>query len=226
MYQNQDSFAAEFDAFDNTDRKFPVIVGEYACIFALGDGYPEVGAQTMGMALAEGIMLLGAERNSDVIRGTAYGALNKHYDEESDTVSVYKHTADRVLKTNSYYVQQIMARYHGQETLPVTTQYGEGIDPLYWSATREDNGRSILKILNYYGPGSQVDVVFDQAHEPVAEMVTLTSPGCDSINSLEELGGVTSRIEESKIREVEGKFNVAFHSECELKVLLVSPVGE
>lgn len=226
IYQGQDRFAGEYNAFDNTDRRFPVIVGEYACIFSHGNSFPEIGAQTMGMALSEGIMLLGAERNSDVIRGTAYGALNKHYDEEPDTVAVYKHTADRILKSNSYYLQQIMARYHGVETLPVSSAFGEGIDPLFWSATREANGRSILKILNYYGPASEVDVLFDEPHEAIAEVITFTSSDCESTNNFEELGGISSRIEESTLDETDGKFTVIFGSECELKILLISPSAE
>lgn len=72
----------------------PIIFGDYACIFEFGNSYPEIGAQTKGMALAEGIMLLGAERNSDTVKGTAYDALIKEYNEVPDSVAVMKHTAN------------------------------------------------------------------------------------------------------------------------------------
>lgn len=222
IYEGQDAFAREYDAFDNTDRNYPVIVGEYACIFEFGNGYPEIGAQTFGMALAEGIMLLGAERNSDVIMGTAYGALDKHYDEEPDTVAVYKHTADRVLKTNSFYLQKVMAQYFGDETVPVTTEFGLGIDPLFWSATKDGDGTTYMKILNYYNSGSICEVVFDGEHRSTAQVVVLTAPSCQSINSFPELGGITSEIRtETLDSDGDGVFRVVFERDCEMRILIV-----
>lgn len=219
LYQNQDSFAAMYDAFDQTDRNYPVIVGEYACIYKNNNQGPEIGAQSMGMALAEGIMLLGAEKNSDAIRGTAYGALIKHYDEESNTVSVIKHTANQVLHTTSYYVQKVFAEHHGQETVAVSTQFGEGIGPVYWSATKTGS-RRYLKLINYYGSGSVVDVVFQGSFSTIAEVVTLTTPSCDSLNSLPQLGGEETKLTRSLLASSNGRFEVIFANPCELKVLI------
>ncbi|OBT72105.1 hypothetical protein VF21_09175 [Pseudogymnoascus sp. 05NY08] len=219
MYENQNSFAALYDRFDNANRSLPIIVGEYACIFEFGNGYPEIGAQTMGMALAEGIMLLGAERNSDIVKGTAYGALIKEYNEAPDTVAVIKHTANEILHSTSYYIQQVFSQYKGKETVAVTTEYGLGIDPLYWSATRTGSTR-YLKLINYYGTGSVVDVVFEGDHASVATIITLTTPECSSTNKLPALGGESTSILESTIIEVSGAFTVTFTNPCEAKVLI------
>ena len=62
-----------FDTFDQASRDYPVLVGEYAATQA-GSGSGQIGAQTLGMACAEAIFLLGCERNSDIIFGTSYGA--------------------------------------------------------------------------------------------------------------------------------------------------------
>lgn len=219
MYENQNGFASLYDRFDNANRSLPIIVGEYACIFEFGNGYPEIGAQTMGMALAEGIMLLGAERNSDIVKGTAYGALIKEYNEEPDTVAVIKHTANQILQSTSYYIQQVFSQYKGEETVAVTSEYGLGIDPLYWSATRTGSTR-YLKLINYYGTGSVVDVVFEGDHSRVANIITLTAPDCSSTNKLPQLGGESTSILETTITEASGAFTVTFTNPCEVKVLV------
>ncbi|ETS73340.1 hypothetical protein PFICI_14945 [Pestalotiopsis fici W106-1] len=219
FYYNQNTFVSLFDRFDNANRSLPIIVGEYACIHEFDNGSPEIGAQTMGTALAEGIMLLGAERNSDIVMGTAYGALIKEYDEAPNTVAVIKHSADQILQSTSYYVQQIFSQYKGEETVSVTTQFGEGIDPLYWSATRTGSTR-YLKLINYYGPSSVVDVVLQGTHSSTAQVVTLTAPDCSSTNKLSQLGGESTSITESTIVESDGKFTVIFGNPCEIKVLI------
>lgn len=219
FYYNQNTFVSLYDRFDNANRSLPIIVGEYACIFEFANGYPEVGAQTMGMALAEGIMLLGAERNSDIVKGTAYGALIKEYNEQPGTVAVIKHTANQTLQTASYYVQQIFSQYKGTETVAVTTQYGEGIDPVYWSATRTGTTR-YLKLINYYGPASVIDVVLQGAHLSTAQVVTLTAPDCSATNKLPLLGGESTNISLSTLTEANGKFTVTFGNPCEVKVLV------
>ncbi|KAH6643512.1 glycoside hydrolase superfamily [Boeremia exigua] len=219
MYDNQEFFARQYDVFDHTDRNFPVIVGEYACIRAGGAGGPEIGSQTVGMALSEAIMLLGAERNSDVIRGTAYGALIKNYVEESNTVAVIKHTADQILRSTSYYVQKLFSEYHGEETVAVRTEFGLGIDPVFWSATKTGNTR-YLKLINYYGPGSVVDVVFEGQFAKTAQVVTLSAASCDDSNKLPQLGGEATTVKTSSLVSENGRFTVAFGAPCEIKVLV------
>lgn len=219
MYDNQDFSARQYDVFDHTDRAYPVIVGEYACVRPGGAGGPEVGAQTMGMALAEGITLLGAERSSDVIRGPAYGALIKHYVEEPNTVAVMKHTADQILLRASYYVQKLFSEYHG-ETAAVSTQFGEGIGPVYWSATRTGATR-YLELVNYYGPGSVVDVVFEGQSASTAKVVTLTAASCNNANKLPRLGGEATKVETSTLQSQNGRFTVTFGASCEVNILVV-----
>ncbi|KAH6713129.1 glycoside hydrolase superfamily [Leptodontidium sp. MPI-SDFR-AT-0119] len=219
FYYNQDTFVALYDRFDNANRSLPIIVGEYACIYEFSNGSPEIGAQTMGMALAEGIMLLGAERNSDIVKGTAYGAMIKEYNEEPGTVAVIKHTANQILHSTSYYIQQTFSQYKGEETVAVSTQYGDGIGPVYWSATRTGATR-YLKLINYYGSGSVVDVVLQGDHLSTAQVITLTAPDCSSTNKLPQLGGESTTIVSSTLTELNGRFTVAFENPCEVKILI------
>lgn len=78
--------------------------------------------------------------------------------EEPGTVAVIKHTANQILQTTSYYIQQTFSQYSGEDIIAVTMQYGDGIGPVYWPATRTGATR-YLKLINYYGLGSVIDVV-------------------------------------------------------------------
>ena len=81
------------------------------------------------MALAEGIMLLGAERSSDTVKGTAYEAMIREYNKVSDTVAVTKHTVDQSLQTMSSYIQQMFSWYKLKvdETVAITTDFRLGM---------------------------------------------------------------------------------------------------
>lgn len=220
IYANEDTFAGLYNRYDNHDRSRPVIVGEYAAVVT-GSNPGQAGQQTMGMALSEAIMLLGCERNSDIVKGTSYGALIKSYDEEPGTVAVIKHTADATLKSLSFYVQKLFAQNHGDATLPVTTEGGDGIGPVYWSATKRNTGATILKLVNYHGPGSAVNIVFEGSNAGEAQVVTFTTPNCGSINNLPYLGGESGSITTSTLQGQNGKFAVYFGNECEVKILTV-----
>ncbi|KAI6784837.1 uncharacterized protein J7T54_007931 [Emericellopsis cladophorae] len=128
---------------------YPVFVGEYASIREGSATGPETGAQTFGMPSREAIMLLGIERNSYIILEFVYGALIKQYDENPNTVAVIKHTANEILRSMSYYLQQLSAAHVGTDTLPAKATEG-GLGPVWWSATKAGR-RTVLKMVNYNG---------------------------------------------------------------------------
>ena len=154
IYGNEAYFSSLFGTFDQASRQYPVLVGEYAATQIGSVSSGQVGAQTLGMACAEAIFLLGCERNSDIVFGASYGALIKSYNEAPDSVAVIKHTANEILLTMSYYVQKLFADHQGSVTLPVTA-IGGGYGPVYWSATQSSTS-TILKMVNYKGSESTV----------------------------------------------------------------------
>lgn len=221
-YYNQDTFASRYNYFDNADRSQPVIIGEYAAIYPGSTGSNQIGAQTWGTSCAEAITLLGFERNSDVVIGSAYGALIKSYDEAPDTVAVMKHTANEVLKTTSYYIQKLFAEYMGTETLPVTATNGSA-GPVYWSAVKDDNS-IILKLVNYYGssgPANAITINALGSASSSARLIRLTAPNATSVNNLPALGGEATSLTESVITGHEGTFSVSFEQGTEVIVLVV-----
>ncbi|KAI8682324.1 Non-reducing end alpha-L-arabinofuranosidase [Fusarium sp. Ph1] len=222
IYDNEGHFVSLYNTFDQASRDYPVFVAEYAAIRAGTGTGAEIGAQTFGMACAEAIFLLGCERNSDIIVGSAYGALIKHYDEEPNTVAVIKHTATEVLYTMSYYVQKLFADYMGTETLPVTATEGK-VGPTYWSATKGSEG-TVLKLVNYNGPTGEagaVKVTVKGSSASTAKLTLLSAPSSTSVNNLPSMGGEASQITVKTISGQSGVFSVAFTKAYEIAILTV-----
>ncbi|RDW58507.1 hypothetical protein BP5796_12437 [Coleophoma crateriformis] len=218
-YQNEATFVSMFNAYDQASRQYPIWIAEYAAIRPGTTTSGQVGAQTLGMACAEAIFLLGCERNSDIVVGTSYGALIKHYDEEPGTVAVIKHTSNEILLTMSYYVQKLFADYKGTDTVPVTAT-GGGFGPMYWSATKSST-TTFLKMVNYNGSASTISVTIQGPLKHTATLITLTAPNSTSVNNLQSHGGETSKVITTTIAGSNGVFQVPFTSGYEVTILAV-----
>ncbi|OGE50069.1 hypothetical protein PENARI_c018G11306 [Penicillium arizonense] len=222
IYGNENYFVSLFNTFDQASRKYPVFINEYAATNTGSNNIGQVGAQTLGMSCAEAIFLLGCERNSDVIVGSAYGALIKNYNEAPDTVAVIKHTANEVLYTISYYVQKVFADHMGTRTLPVTATNG-GFGPVYWSGTANSSS-TILKLVNYNGKtgsSNAVQVNVKGSSKNIATLITLTAPSSTSVNNLPSLGGESSTITTTTLSGSAGSFSISFSKPYEIAVLVV-----
>lgn len=222
IYGNENYFVSLFNTFDQASRKYPVFVNEYAAINTGSNNNGQVGAQTMGMSCAEAIFLLGCERNSDVIVGSAYGALIKSYNEAPDTVAVIKHTATEILFTISYYVQKLFAANMGTVTLPVTATNGK-FGPVYWSATANSSS-TILKLVNYNGQtgtANAVQIKISGSTKTTATLITLTAPSSASVNNLPSLGGASSTVTTTTLAASQGSFFVSFSKPYEIAILVV-----
>lgn len=222
IYDNQDHFASLFSTFDQASRKYPAFVGEYAAIREGNGQGPEIGAQTFGMACSEAIMLLGVERNSDIILGSAYGALIKQFNEEPNTVAVIKHTANEILHSMSYYLQQLFAHHVGTETLPVKATSG-GLGPVWWSATKTKK-QTILKLVNYNGKTGQdgaVQIQIQGSKARKAELTVFTAASDKSTNKIPSQGGNEHSITTQTIKGINGLFEVTFTKPFEIVILTV-----
>ncbi|KAM0553146.1 hypothetical protein ACHAPJ_007433 [Fusarium lateritium] len=222
IYDNEAHFAGLFNTFDQASRDYPVFVAEYAAIRSGSNSGGEIGAQTFSMACAEAIFLLGCERNSDVIVGSAYGALIKQYDEEPRTVAVLKHTANQILKTNSFYVQKLFAANLGSKTVPVNAT-GGSFGPVYWSATKTAD-KTLLKLVNYdgkTGSSNAVEVKVQGSKANTATLTVLSAPSGSSVNNLPSGGGETSSIKTTTLKAKNGVFSVIFSKPYEIAVLSI-----
>lgn len=221
IYDGADAFVSLFGTFDQASRDYPVFVGEYAAIRPSGSSSGQVGAQTFSMTCAEAIFLLGAERNSDVIWGTSYGALIKDYVEQPETVALIKHTPNEIQYTNSFYLQQLFAANQGTATLPVTAD--GNFNPVYWSATTNGDA-TIVKLVNYdgtYGSDNAVTVSVEDTSKTSGTLTVLTAPSGDSVNELPSHGGDTSSVTTSTITGSGGQFTVEFTAAYQIVVLTI-----
>ncbi|KAE8363236.1 glycoside hydrolase superfamily [Aspergillus caelatus] len=221
IYGNENYFASLFGTFDHASREYPVFINEYAATSA-GSNTRQDGAQTLGMSCAEAIFLLGCERNSDIVVGSAYGALIKNYNEAPDTVAAIKHTANEILYTISYYVQKLFAENMGTRTLPVSATNG-GFGPVYWSAT-VNSSSTILKLVNYNGetgPSNAVVVNVEGSSKSTATLISLTAPNSTSVNNLPSLGGESSTITTTTLSGSAGNFSVSFSNPYEIAILVI-----
>ena len=162
-YEEPTYFLKNFDYFDNwqesTDNEnVTVIIGEYS-VYQIDtpDGIVNysnpvdlhVSYPRLLSAIAEGIYLLGAERNQNTVKMTTYAPTFQNFNFFNwtpDLVGFSANPMDTVLSL-SWYVQSLFAHYRGTESLPVTAVRGE-INPLWWVATIDGPTNAIyLKVI-------------------------------------------------------------------------------
>lgn len=136
--------------YDNYDRKGPkVFAGEYACHGASGKKWNHYEA-----SILEAALMTGMERNADVVWMTAYAPLLAHVEGWQWRPDLIWFDNNNVVRTVSYYVQQMYATHKGTNVLkltmdgkPVAGQPGQ--DGLFASAVVDkDSNRIIVKVVN------------------------------------------------------------------------------
>jgi alpha-L-arabinofuranosidase len=187
-YLTVDDMVAKFSGYDNSDRNYPVLVGEYAAIYDAEHVNPnQLDNPTLQSATSEAVYFLGLERNADVIVGISHGALIKSLHDEIDNVAMIKHTPNALVRSYSYYIAKLFATNYGTETVAVTGDTGYG--PLYWAATKNDAGTYFVKIVNYDGADSTPVTVLIPGKTSDATLITVSGPDMYSTNTL---GNITT----------------------------------
>ncbi len=149
--------AARYDKYDRTDPK--VFAGEYAC-------HTNGQRNNFEAALCEAAFMTGMERNADVVHMTAYAPLFAHVDNWQWRPDLIWFDNLNVVKTPSYYVQQLYSKNAGTNVLTTTCngQPISGQDSLYASSVIDKNrGEIILKIANASAKSKSVNYFIDGA---------------------------------------------------------------
>ena len=149
-YALPDWFYANTHRYDHYDRGGPkVFMGEYA---AQSIGVVSVkNRNNLDCALAEAAYLTGLERNADVVRMASYAPLFANTEAWQWTPDLIWVDSLRVLRTPSYYVQQLYARNRGDRVLPIALGGVAAADQrrVFASATLDVAARQvILKLVN------------------------------------------------------------------------------
>ena len=152
-YEEPSFFLGQFDFFDNWQSKtgnegVEILVGEYS-VFQIDTEStvvdftaPEdihVFYPRLLSGIAEGIYLLGAERNPEVVTLTCYAPSFQNFNWYNWTPNLVGFAAnlDETVFSVSYYLQKLFATYRGTQTLPVKASKGH-INPLWWVATIDE----------------------------------------------------------------------------------------
>ncbi len=113
-YYDPGWFLGQFNRYDSYDRNGPKIyVGEYAVTQGVENG-------NLRGALAEGVFMLGMERNSDVVSMASYAPLLAHPAGKAWNPDLIYFDGLNIVETPSYHVQALFAQYRPQRMLSTT----------------------------------------------------------------------------------------------------------
>lgn len=165
-YANEQFFtenAARYDSYPRTGPK--VFAGEYACHGIDGRKWNHFNA-----SLLEAAFMTGLERNADVVHMASYAPLLAHVEGWQWRPDMIWFDNLDVMRSCSYYVQQMYAVNCGTHSLPVLMngeivagQSGNGFgEGLYASAVRDEvNRKYIVKVVNLAHEEKDITLKFD-----------------------------------------------------------------
>ncbi len=156
-YMNPDWFFKNASRYDGYDRKAPkVFAGEYASHDHAGGK-----ANNFLAALSEAAFMTGLERNADVVHLATYAPLFARMDAWQWNPDLIWFDNLRLVRTPSYYVQQMYALNAGTDVLPLTMDGKPvaGRDSLYATAALDAaTGELVVKMVNAGSVPAQVTV--------------------------------------------------------------------
>ncbi|KAF7302852.1 hypothetical protein MKEN_01247400 [Mycena kentingensis (nom. inval.)] len=171
-----------FDEYPRNGSKW--FVGEYAVTSTndtnlLGDipsgrlPYP-----TLQGAAAEAAFMTGMERNSDVVFASAYAPSFQHIRNYQWTPDIITYDAMRMVKSTSYYVQQMFSLNKGTHVLSTVPAPSTDTVPLFWAASYNNETDVVFLKVSNTGPTDLVANIFlsTPATSLFASAVSLSSP--------------------------------------------------
>ena len=190
FYRPADWFLSQGARYDNYDRKGPkVFAGEYACHIAgkkYNHFYP---------ALLEAAFMTGLERNADIVHMATYAPLFAHVEGWQWRPDLIWFDNLSVVRTASYYVQQLYSTYKGTNVLPLTMDGkpvtgADGQDGLFASSVLNDKtGEIYVKLANTSSRSQLVSVKVEGLKKgrslQSAKAIVLQSNDLEAENSIE-----------------------------------------
>ena len=183
-YADEDFFINNADRYDSYPREgVKVFAGEYAC-----HGKDNRKWNHFNAALLEAAFMTGLERNADVVLMASYAPLLAHVEGWQWRPDLVWFDNLDVVRTCSYYVQQLYACNKGTHVLPLTMNGRpvagkEGQNGLYASVVKDINEKEyIVKVVNLSGKTQEISVSFNNLprKQKLASEVTSTSIHSDN----------------------------------------------
>jgi alpha-N-arabinofuranosidase len=161
-YEPPRFFISRFDFWDNwqestNNTDVTVLIGEYSVLqvdtpSGIDDwSFPpdiHIFYPRMVSALAEGVYLLGAERNPNVVKMSSYAPSLQNWNWFNWTPNLMAFDANpaNTVLSVSFYLQKLFNAYRGTESVQVTNPQGD-FGPLYWAATVNGEKSVYLKVM-------------------------------------------------------------------------------
>ena len=192
-YAPEQFFIENADRYDKYPRTGPkVFAGEYACHGANGKKFNHFNA-----SLLEAAFMTGLERNADVVRMATYAPLLAHVEGWQWRPDLVWFDNLRMMRSSSYYVQQLYATHRGTKSLPITLNGAipagkEGQQGLYASAVLDEaTDCYIIKVVNLKEEAQAVEIAFEGLKRnvrfaPTAERIVLAADDPMAENTLDE----------------------------------------
>lgn len=195
-YQTPSFFLENFDFYDNWqedtgNENVTIFIGESSVFqFDTPSGivnfsnplgihvpYPNLVA-----AIAEGVYLLGAERNPSVVDFIAYAPSLANLNWENWTPNLVSFTANpnETVRSASYFMEQLFARHYGTESLTVTLDSGN-FNPLWWAASIQGDSTMYFKVINSGNSSISLTINTDRTVTGVNGTI-ITAPSLESFN--------------------------------------------
>ena len=172
MFEN----ASRYDSYDRNGTK--VFAGEYAC--HVGERSPK--PNNLEAALAEAAMMIGFERNADVVRRAAYAPLFAREGHTQWWPDLIFFNNREVLLTPSYHVQYLFGNNLPTYTLECEREEDE--DVFISAGFNEETGEYILKVVNR---GGKKDIVLTVPKEASSlTEITLSGESLSDRNTFSE----------------------------------------
>ncbi|CAE6502760.1 unnamed protein product [Rhizoctonia solani] len=180
--------AVEYDTYPRNGTQ--IFVGEYAvistnssCLF----GTPACGRleyPTLQGAVAEAAYMTGLERNSDVIFATAYAPTLQHINGYQWTPDIITFDAGTIVKSASYYVQQLFGANLGTHVLKTEPAPSASI-PLHWVASHDASNKIVyVKASNTANTTFAASFAFDFPISGRSTVILLDAPIANTSNTL------------------------------------------
>ncbi|KDR85498.1 hypothetical protein GALMADRAFT_132190 [Galerina marginata CBS 339.88] len=176
-----------FDSYPRNGTQF--FVGEYAVTSTndentLGDipsgrlPYP-----TLQGAAAEAAFMTGMERNSDVVFASAYAPSFQHIRNYQWTPDILTYDASRVVKSTSYFVQQMFSVNRGTHVLATSPVSSPDNAPLFWVASvNNETDVVFLKVSNAGTADLTANIFLEFPITGFATAISISSPALSPIS--------------------------------------------
>ncbi|KAJ7508458.1 glycoside hydrolase [Mycena galericulata] len=202
MYNSPSWFTNNSFMFDDYPRnRTKWFIGEYAVTSTndsdtlgnIPDGrlpYP-----TLQGAAAEAAFMTGLERNSDVVFASA--CFFQHIKNYQWTPDILTYDASRMVKSTSYYVQQMFSINRGTHILTTSPVPSNDTVPLFWVASYNNETDVVFLKVSNTGPDDLVAYIF--LDFSVAGFGTATSIGSPALSPISGLFNVSNTLDEPQL---------------------------